>query len=149
MIEFGLDFSGLNDIAKDLEKLSKAENNKVLRDATRAGAEVLKEEVIANAPERTGKMRKNVVVVTQKSKRRGEISSGVHIRGVNPRTGNSDNTMKAKNPRNAFYWRFVEMGTVNMPAHPFVRPAFDTRQEEAANAAIARANHAIDEVLSK
>nr|WP_240461573.1 HK97-gp10 family putative phage morphogenesis protein [Pectobacterium brasiliense] len=139
----------MNDIAKDLEKLSKAENNKVLRDATRAGAEVLKEEVIANAPERTGKMRKNVVVVTQKSKRRGEISSGVHIRGVNPRTGNSDNTMKAKNPRNAFYWRFVEMGTVNMPAHPFVRPAFDTRQEEAANAAIARANHAIDEVLSK
>ncbi|WP_405079705.1 HK97-gp10 family putative phage morphogenesis protein [Pectobacterium carotovorum] len=149
MIEFGLDFSGLNDIAKDLDKLSKAENNKVLRDATRAGADVLKEEVIANAPARTGKMRKNVVVVTQKSKRRGEISSGVHIRGVNPRTGNSDNKMKANNPRNAFYWRFVEMGTVDMPAHPFVRPAFDVRQEEAANAAIARANRAIDEVLSK
>lgn len=149
MIDFNLDFSGLNDIAKDLEKLSRAENNKVLRDATRAGAEVLKEEVIDRAPVRTGKMRKNVVVVTQKSRRKGEISSGVHIRGVNPRTGNSDNTMKAKNPRNAFYWRFVEMGTVNMPAHPFVRPAFDTRQEEAASAAIARANRAIDEVLSK
>ncbi|MEQ9845661.1 HK97-gp10 family putative phage morphogenesis protein [Pectobacterium brasiliense] len=149
MIDFGLDFSGLNDIAKDLAKLSKAENNKVLRDATRAGAEVLKEEVIANAPSRTGKMRKNVVVVTQKSRRKGEISSGVHIRGVNPRTGNSDNKMKANNPRNAFYWRFVEMGTVDMPAHPFVRPAFDVRQEEAANAAIARANRAIDEVLSK
>ncbi|MEI7247976.1 HK97-gp10 family putative phage morphogenesis protein [Pectobacterium carotovorum] len=149
MIEFGLDFSGLNDIAKDLEKLSKAENNKVLRDATRAGAEVLKDEVIANAPARTGKMRKNVVVVTQKSRRKGEISSGVHIRGVNPKTGNSDNKMKANNPRNAFYWRFVEMGTVDMPAHPFVRPAFDVRQEEAANAAIARANRAIDEVLSK
>ncbi|MFJ5469408.1 HK97-gp10 family putative phage morphogenesis protein [Pectobacterium carotovorum] len=149
MIDFGLDFSDLSDIAKDLEKLSRAENNKVLRDATRAGADVLKEEVIANAPVRTGKMRKNVVVVTQKSKRRGEISSGVHIRGVNPRTGNSDNKMKANNPRNAFYWRFVEMGTVDMPAHPFVRPAFDVRQEDAANAAIARANRAIDEVLSK
>jgi HK97 gp10 family phage protein len=149
VIDFTLDFSGLNDIARDLEKLSKAENNKVLRAATRAGAEVLKEEVIARAPVRTGKMRKNVVVVTQKSRRKGEISSGVHIRGVNPRTGNSDNTMKAKNPRNAFYWRFVEMGTVNMPAHPFVRPAFDVRQEEAANAAIARANRAIDEVLSQ
>ncbi len=149
MIDFGLDFSGLDNIAKDLEKLSRAENNKVLRDATRAGAEVLKDEVIDRAPFRTGKMRKNVVVVTQKSRRKGEISSGVHIRGVNPRTGNSDNTMKAKNPRNAFYWRFVEMGTVNMPAHPFVRPAFDTRQEEAANAAISRATRAIDEVLSK
>ncbi|WP_406627703.1 HK97-gp10 family putative phage morphogenesis protein [Pectobacterium carotovorum] len=149
MIDFGLDFSGLSDIAKDLEKLSRAENNKVLRDATRAGADVLKEEVIANAPARTGKMRKNVVVVTQKSKRRGEISSGVHIRGVNPRTGNSDNKMKANNPRNAFYWRFVEMGTVDMPAHPFVRPAFDTAQEAAAQAAITRMNTAIDEALSR
>ncbi|MBP2856179.1 HK97 gp10 family phage protein [Dickeya oryzae] len=149
MIEFGLDFSGLNDIAKEFEKLSKAENNKVLRDATRAGAEVLKAEVIANAPVRTGKMRKNVVVVTQKSRRKGEISSGVHIRGVNPKTGNSDNKMKANNPRNAFYWRFVEMGTVNMPAHPFIRPAFDTTQEMAAEAAIKRMNTAIDEVLSK
>ncbi|MGI1284653.1 HK97-gp10 family putative phage morphogenesis protein, partial [Enterobacter kobei] len=81
MIETSLDFSGLNDIAKDLEALSRAENNKVLRDATRAGAEVLKEEVIARAPVRTGKLKKNVVVVTQKSRRRGEISSGVHIRG--------------------------------------------------------------------
>ena len=149
MIETSLDFSDLNDIAKDLEALSRAENNKVLRDATRAGAEVLKEEVIARAPVRTGKLKKNVVVVTQKSRRRGEISSGVHIRGVNLRTGNSDNTMKANNPRNAFYWPFVALGTANMPAHPFVRPAYDTREEEAASVAIARMNQAIDEVLSK
>lgn len=149
MINVNLDFSGLEDIARDLETLSRAENNKVLRDATRAGADVLKTEVINRAPVRTGKIKKNVVVVTQRSRRRGEISSGVHIRGVNPRTGNSDNTMKASNPRNAFYWRFVELGTVNMPAHPFVRPAFDTRQEEAAEAAIARMNSAIDKVLSK
>ncbi|MWT61188.1 hypothetical protein GP939_24940 [Escherichia coli] len=148
MIETSLDFSGLNDIAKDLEALSRAENNKVLRDATRAGAEVLKEEVIARAPVRTGKLKKNVVVLTRKSRRRGEISSGVHIRGVNPRTGNSDNTMKA-NPRNAFYWRFVEMGTANMPPHPFIRPAFDVRQEQATEFAIRRMNQAIDEALSK
>ncbi len=69
--------------------------------------------------------------------------------GVNPDTGNSDNTMKADNPRNAFYWRFVEMGTVNMPPHPFVRPAFDVRSEQAAQVAIARMNRAIDEVLRR
>lgn len=57
MIETSLDFSGLNDIAKDLEALSRAENNKVLRDATRAGAKC-KEEVIARAPVRTGKLKK-------------------------------------------------------------------------------------------
>lgn len=149
MIDTRLDFSGLTDIAKDLETLSRAENNKVLRDATRAGADVLREEVIARAPAQTGKLKKNVVVMTQKARRRGEISSGVHIRGVNPNTGNSDNTMKASNPRNAFYWRFVEMGTSKMAAHPFVRPAFDVRQEEASRVALARMNQAIDEVLSK
>jgi HK97 gp10 family phage protein len=87
-------------------------------------------------------------VVTKRGSRNA-ISSGVHIRGVNPETGNSDNTMKASNRRNAFYWRFVELGTSNMPAHPFVRPAFDARQEEATRAVIARMNKAIDEVLSK
>lgn len=73
MIETSLDFSGLNDIAKDLEALSRAENNRVLRDATRAGAEVLKEEVIARAPVRTGKLKKNVVVVTQKAAAAGKF----------------------------------------------------------------------------
>lgn len=148
MIDHKLDFSGLLDIGRDLDLLSKAENKKVLRDGTRAGAEVLKDEVIKRAPERTGKLKRNVVVVTMRG-RRNSISSGVHIRGVNPETGNSDNKMKASNKRNAFYWRFVEVGTSNMPAHPFVRPAYDARQEEAARAAIARMNRAIDEVLSK
>jgi HK97 gp10 family phage protein len=117
VIDHKLDFSGLLDISRDMELLSKAENKKVLRDGTRAGAEVLKEEVIKRAPERTGKLKRNVVVVTMRGSRNA-ISSGVHIRGVNPETGNSDNTMKASNRRNAFYWRFVELGTSNMPAHP-------------------------------
>ena len=132
MIETLLDFSGLEDISRDLQLLSGAENNRVLREATRAVANELKEEVVSRAPVRRGKLRRNV-----------------HIRGVNPDTGNSDNTMKADNPRNAFYWRFVEMGTVNMPPHPFVRPAFDVRSEQAARVAIARMIRAIDEVLRR
>ncbi|EHS4025340.1 HK97-gp10 family putative phage morphogenesis protein, partial [Escherichia coli] len=43
----------------------------------------------------------------------------------------------------------VELGTINMPAHPFIRPAFDTTEELAAQIAIQRMNQAIDEVLSK
>lgn len=59
-MDFSLDFSGLADIARDLETLSRAENNKVLRDATRAGAEVMRDAVVERAPERTGKLKKNV-----------------------------------------------------------------------------------------
>lgn len=148
MIDTKIDFSGLMDLSEDLNALSKAENRKVLRDATRAAATIFKDEAVKRAPVLTGKLKRNIVVMTQRD-RNGDISSGVHIRGRNPRTGNSDNKMKASNRNNAFYWRFVEMGTSEMPAVPFIRPAYDARQEEAAKAAFARANLAIDEALSK
>ncbi|WP_157960002.1 phage tail protein [Citrobacter amalonaticus] len=38
---------------------------------------------------------------------------------------------------------------MNMPPHPFVRPAFDTREELATQVAMKRMNQAIDEALSK
>ncbi|NUL39384.1 HK97-gp10 family putative phage morphogenesis protein [Kosakonia sacchari] len=148
MIDTKLDFSGLLDLSDDLAVLSKAENRKVMRDATRAAATIFKDEAVKRAPVRKGKLKKNIVVITQRD-RNGNITSGVHVRGTNPRTGNSDNSMKASNSRNAFYWRFVELGTSNMAPVPFIRPAYDARQEDAANAAFARANQAIDEVLSK
>lgn len=86
MIETLLDFSGLEDISRDLQLLSGAENNRVLREATRAGANVLKEEVVSRAPVRRGNLRRNVVVLSRRS-RDGGMESGVHIRGVNPDTG--------------------------------------------------------------
>ncbi len=64
MIKTLLDFSGLEDISRDLQLLSGAENNRVLREATRAGANVLKEEVVSRAPGTRGKLRRNVVVLS-------------------------------------------------------------------------------------
>ncbi|WP_343463009.1 HK97-gp10 family putative phage morphogenesis protein [Pantoea sp.] len=148
MIDTKLDFSGLLDISSDLEALSKSQSRKVLRDATRSAATVVKDEAVRRAPVRTGKLAKNIVVMTQRL-RNGDIASGIHIRGRNPRTGNSDNKMKTKDSRNAFYWRFVELGTSNMAAVPFIRPAYDARQEEAVRVAFDTAYRAIDEALTK
>jgi len=148
VIDTRLDFSGLLDVSSDLDALSRSQNRKVLRDATRSAATVVKEEAAKRAPRRSGKLAKNIVVLTQRS-RNGDISSGVHIRGTNPRTGNSDKKLKTNDPRNAFYWRFLELGTSKMAAVPFVRPAYDARQEEATKAAFDAANRAIDEALSK
>ncbi|TKI02765.1 HK97-gp10 family putative phage morphogenesis protein [Martelella alba] len=148
MIETHLDFSGLLDISRDLELLSKAENRKVIRDATRAAATVFKDEAVRRAPERTGKLKRNIVVLTQRDKD-GSIVSGVHVRGTNPQTGNSDNKMKTGARNNAFYWRFVELGTSKMPPVPFIRPAYDAKTEEAAAAAFKAANAGIDQALTK
>lgn len=148
MINSNLDFSGLNDIAKELELLSKAESRQVLRRSVRAGAEVIQQEVADSAPELTGKLKRNIVVLFGKGAP-GDAVAGIHIRGTNPKTGNSDNTMKTGSPNNAFYWRYLEQGTSKMAAHPFVRPAYEKKQEEAARAAFDELNRAIDEVLSK
>lgn len=148
MIDTKLEFSGLMDISSDLNALSKAETGRVLRNATRSAATIIKDEAVRRAPRRTGKLAKNIVVLTQRT-RNGDISSGVHIRGRNPRTGNSDNKLKTKDSRNAFYWRFVELGTSKMAAAPFIRPAYDARQEDAVKVAFDTANRAIDEVLTK
>lgn len=146
MIDINLDFSGLLDIGKELEALSRAENRKVIRDATRAGATVFKDEAVKRAPKRSGKLARNIIVITQRD-RDGNIVSGVHVRGTSP-TGNSTNSMKATNRNNAFYWRFIELGTSKMQSHPFIRPAFDARERAAAEAAFAELNRAIDRALS-
>lgn len=138
MVDVNLDFSGLLDISKDLELLSKAENRSVLRQATRAAATVFRDEARARAPKRTGKLARNIVAVSMRSNDGGAVA-GIHVRSAG----------KASNKNNAFYWHFVELGTSKMPPVPFIRPAYDAKQDEAVAAAFSKANEAIDQVLSK
>ncbi|MBD2785517.1 HK97 gp10 family phage protein [Xenorhabdus sp. DI] len=148
MINTNLDFSGLQDIAADLELLSKAENTQVLRKVTYAAASVLRDEARAKAPKRTGKLARNIMASNRRMQD-GTASAGVYVRGSNPKGTNSDTTMKKDDPRNAYYWRFLENGTSKMAPQPFIRPAFDSKADAATEAAIQRANQAIDEILSK
>lgn len=149
MDNFNIDFSGFLDISRELDELSKAESTKVLRQAAYAGAVVLRDEVRAKAPRRTGKLARNIVASSQRSRRSGEVSAGVYVRGSNKDSTNSDNSMKGGDPKNAYYWRFLEEGTSKMPPIPFIRPAFDSKADEAASAAIAKLDEAIDRVLRK
>ncbi|EMT6578394.1 HK97 gp10 family phage protein, partial [Providencia rettgeri] len=56
MVDMSIDFSGFLDVSKELELLSQAESNKVLRQATYEAASVLRDEARAKAPKRTGKL---------------------------------------------------------------------------------------------
>jgi HK97 gp10 family phage protein len=44
---------------------------------------------------------------------------------------------------NAYYWRFLEFGTQKMKARPFLRPAFDTTQDQVISAVVNGLNRAI------
>ncbi|CDG20586.1 Gp10 [Xenorhabdus poinarii G6] len=144
-----VDFSALKDLSRDLALLSKAENNKVLRRGTYAGAKILRDETRHRAPKRTGKLKRNIMAANRKKQRDGTVSAGVYVRGSNKSGTNSDTRMKKNDPRNAYYWRFLEKGTSKMAAKPFIDPAFDAKADEAAEAAFQVALNAIDEVLAK
>ncbi|KGP44342.1 HK97-gp10 family putative phage morphogenesis protein [Morganella morganii] len=148
MADMGLDLSGFAELSRDLELLSRAENTRVLREATKAAADMLRDEVRQGAPRRTGKLVRNIVTGGQRSKGRNEVAAGVYVRGTNAAGTNSDSEMKTDDPRNAFYWRFLENGTSKMAPQPFIRPAFDGKADEAADLALSKLSQAIDKVLS-
>jgi HK97 gp10 family phage protein len=42
----------------------------------------------------------------------------------------------SNNPNDPFYWRFIEFGTSQMRAQPFLRPAFETKKNESVMVAL-------------
>ncbi|WP_339935160.1 HK97-gp10 family putative phage morphogenesis protein [Vreelandella glaciei] len=134
-----LDFSGLASIEEDLKLLTRAENDRVRRQGARAGAGVVRDEARRRAPKLSGKLSKNIIAVTAKVSENSRATAGVRVREEG----------KANNPRNAFYWRFKELGTSKMPATPFIRPAFDATEQQAGDAAVNKILEALDKVLMK
>ncbi|MCE9664521.1 HK97 gp10 family phage protein [Halomonas sp. M5N1S17] len=139
MIKSRLDFVGLGNLEDDLKMLTQAENDRVRRQGARAGAGVIRDEARRRAPRRSGKLSRNIQAVTVKVSEGNRSAAGVRVRSRG----------KADDPSNAFYWRFIELGTSKMPPVPFIRPAFDAKEQEAGDAAIAKVTEALDKVLKK
>lgn len=84
--------------------------------ATRAGANVVRDEAKRRVPVKFGGLKKSIGTTRRRSKDRSEVSFG-----VSPRKG-------GKNA--SFYGRFIELGTSKMSAKPFLRPAAETKVSE-------------------
>lgn len=146
-----INVTGLRELQAFLDQLPAKMEANVIRSALRAGANVILEEAKQNVPVGDGDLRKSIRVST-KSKR-GLVTASI----------------KAGNKK-AWYWKFVEYGTaahkiagrkggilsfggffgrsVSHPgaqAKPFMRPALDTKSNEA----IAAVGEAIKKRLSK
>lgn len=139
MIGFKLNTGNLESAFK---KLSDAVGENALRAAGAAGAAMLRDEAITRAPTDTGFLRDNIII-----KRIEENCDGnkkqvyrVLIRKFAKKYRGHGRGARGKARAGkeylldvAFYWRFLEFGTVKMPARPFMRPAFDARREDALN----------------
>ena len=141
MIKPTVTFAGFKDLDADFKLLSNAEKRQVSRKAVRAGAVVFRDAVRANAPVRSGVLKRSISVDTV----RGSATAGVKFKKVLVKKKGK----KGKHKSVPFYWYFLEHGTSNMPAQPFVRPAFDASVKQAEEAAFNQYLKDIDGIFSK
>ncbi len=111
----GISFSVRNvaQLKKVLKTLPEKLRLRVIRKAVRRGAEIFKDQIIANAPVLTGATASNVTVSVRKL--RSDSTVLVALAGIE---------------RAQFYAKFVEFGTKTQPAKPFMRPAFESRVKQ-------------------
>lgn len=121
-----VEIKGLNELMQALKQLPKEVEKKCLRPAVAAGAVVIRKAAQDLVVRRTGLVAKAIRVGFN----RKESTPGRAVYHVFVSQKVKD---KLKNvTRDAFYWRFLEFGTVKMSAKPFMRPAFDSTNREAA-----------------
>lgn len=136
-MDVSLDIIGLDALGDDFLALSRSLQNKVSRQAVLAGARVARDGVRESAPVRTGKLKRGVVAaVARRSDTPGEVTAGVKVSA--PRSEKDA----------PFYWRFIELGTVNMPPAPFIRPAWDARLSRIEGAVINKLAEGIDKAIT-
>ena len=141
MIRPMIAFAGFKERDDDFKLLSQAEKRQVSRKAVRAGAVVFRDAVRANAPVRSGVLKRSISVDTV----RGSATAGVKFKKVSAKKKGK----KGKHKSTPYYWYFLEHGTSKMPAQPFVRPAFDASVKQAEEAAFNQYLKDIDGIFSK
>jgi len=114
---------GLAELVKNLREFADELKGNPLRAASRAMADVVRTAAIENAPVgETGRLQNAISQrLISARDRDAATSSGdsAEIFDVYVKMGKSRD-----DPRGAFYWWFVENGTVKQAAQPFLRPAF-------------------------
>ena len=149
---------GLKELQEAMNQLPLEIQKRPLRSAVSAGAKVIMDEAIRGAPQgETGNLRKAIYRYRSRSQSR----TGQETFLVGVRKGKKEYVDSARNRRfgrvgkkytvegEAFYWRFVEFGTSKMPARPFLRPAFESKKNQAVETIRNRLAIAIEQTAKK
>lgn len=124
---------GLSELLKALKELPKVIDEKCLKVSVFTGSNVIKRAAADLVLRRTGLTGKAVRVAFNK-KESGPGKKVYHVY-VSPKVKMvydlRTDKYKGKSIR-AFWWWWLEFGTVKRSAKPFMRPAFDTTSREAA-----------------
>ena len=148
---------GLDQLVKALRELPQRVARNGLRAAVYAGAKVIRDEAKLQAPVATGDLGPNQPPP-------GTLKRSVIMKQIPELSGAQKQTFfvtvrqgkkyrkqgkKGNLSQDAWYWRFVEFGTVKMPARPFLRPAFDMKKHEAVTAIKTRLAQRIEQAAQE
>lgn len=103
---------GLNNLTRKFHKLQKAAQGRILENAVTAGCLPIQNAAVVKAPVETGTLRRSIHT---------EIISS------------SESSVRASVGTDVEYAPYQEFGTVHIPAHPYLRPAFDEQKNNAKN----------------
>jgi HK97 gp10 family phage protein len=131
---------GLAELKRKLAQLPERLERNVMKQMVGAGAAVIRDQARDNAPiyhgdvsrghPPPGSLRKAIFSKYIPEQSRG----GRTVFYVGVRHGKDRQRVgKKETNRDVYYWYFVEFGSVHNPGdgHPFLRPAFDSRKEDA------------------
>lgn len=108
MMKLTAKISGVEELSRKLDRIAASVDGRKQGEALREAAEPILARMQQLVPVRTGRLRESLAIVM------GEDGLTVNI-----------------GPAGGAAWRahFVELGTVNMPAVPFIRSAFDAEKD--------------------
>lgn len=111
---------------------------RIVRDAARANARRIDD------PQSAADIAKNIAVSTKVYPRLGEVRSRVGVRG-----GARPDSSRNPDPKNTGHWRFIEFGTSEIGARPFMLPALTSNIDKVVSTFVADLNTNIDRVAAK
>lgn len=138
------EIKGLAPVLAKLKALSGKPAKKAIRAALRKGANIVKASAQTRArqfddPATPENIAKAITVGSKKTKG-DEIGMRVGVKG---------GAKQRKEGGNVFYWRFLELGTENMPAQPFMRPALAENVPKVTVTFVSELDKAIDKIVAK
>ena len=151
-----LNIEGLDELNRKLQQLANPRKVKsIARKAARQAMNIARDDARARArmiddPETAEKIFKNISVAGGKSRNSNEVVMRVGVRGGAAQNANTDRAALSKLSGGiTTYWRYLEFGSANMPATPFMRPALQNNIQAVTNSFAENFNKEIDKELAK
>lgn len=140
---------GLDKVLAKMREVTAQVTNKAVRGSASKAMRVVRDAARANArriddPDSAADIAKNIAVSTKVYPRLGEVRSRVGVRG-----GARPDSSRNPDPKNTGHWRFIEFGTSDKPARPFMRPALENNIDKVVTVFVTDLNTNIDRVAAK